>query len=108
MRSIKSVVITLPVGSQSIATVGIVGWWWMAKRNVGFMSILGLIWEWSMVTAEVRHGGGHGFGRMRCVTGVKPFSNVVRAAIPEGVVTMVSRRCMYGAHWTILREVRLC
>jgi hypothetical protein len=56
----------------------------------------------------VCHGGGPGCGRMGCVAGVKLFSNVVRAANPEGVVTMVSRSRRHGAHWTFLREMRLC
>jgi hypothetical protein len=80
----------------------------MAKCHVRLMFISGLIGEWSMLTAEVRHGGGLGYGRMGCFAGVKPVSNVVRAAIPERVVTMVSRSCRYGAQWTVLREVRLC
>jgi hypothetical protein len=32
-------VIALPVERQIIATFGSVGWWWMAKRSVGFISI---------------------------------------------------------------------
>jgi hypothetical protein len=39
--------------------------------------------------------------------GLKYFSIVVRFAIPEEVVMMVSRNCKHGAHRTILlREVR--
>jgi hypothetical protein len=60
------------------------------------------------VTAEARPSGGHGSGRMGSGAGVKPFSNVVRAAIPKGVMTMVSRSSKHGAHWTLLREARLC
>jgi hypothetical protein len=37
---------------------------------------------WSMVTAEVRHGDGPDCGRMGCIAGVKPFPNVMGAAIP--------------------------
>jgi hypothetical protein len=57
----------------------------MAKRPVGFISISELTGVWSTVTVEVRHGGVSRMGRMGCVAGVKPFSKMVRAAIPEGV-----------------------
>jgi hypothetical protein len=69
MRSRERVVIDLPLGRQSIATVGMVGWWWMANCHVGVMFISGLIGEWSMVTAKLRHGGGHGCGRMGALRG---------------------------------------
>jgi hypothetical protein len=35
--------------------------------------------------------------------GSKPFLKAVRAAIPDGVVMMVSRSCMQGAHCTVCR-----
>jgi hypothetical protein len=57
------------------------------------------------VTVKMRHGDGPGCGSMGLVVGVKPFSNVVRAAIHDRVVMMVSRSSKHGAHWTILREV---
>jgi hypothetical protein len=80
----------------------------MAKCLVGFMSISELMGVWSIVTAEVPHGEGLGCEWMGCEAGVKPFSNGVRAAIPEGVVTMVSRSCKHGEYWIVSREVRLC
>jgi hypothetical protein len=44
---------------------------------------------------------------MDCVAGVLHFPIVARIAIPEGVAMIVSRSCWQGAHWTVLREVRL-
>jgi hypothetical protein len=40
--------------------------------------------------------------------GGETFSNVVRAAIREGMVMMVSESCKHGAYSTTVRVVRLC
>jgi hypothetical protein len=39
-----------------------------------------------------------GGGRLGCVAGVRTFSNVVRAAILEKLVIMVSRSCKHGRY----------
>jgi uncharacterized membrane protein len=89
--------IDIHVKRHMTATFGTDGWWWMAKCHVSFISISGLIGVWSEVIADVRQGNCRGCGTMGGVVGVKCFSNVLRAAMLEGVVVMMSRSCCsYG------------
>jgi hypothetical protein len=73
-----------------MATSGTEGWRLMAKCPVGFISISRLIGVWSMITADERQGVGEGMGRMGLVAGMKSLLNTLRAAMPEGIVVMVS------------------
>jgi hypothetical protein len=43
-----------------------------------------------MVTADGRQDFGEGMGRMGLVAGMKSLLNTLRAAMPEGIVVMVS------------------
>jgi hypothetical protein len=53
IRSREGAVTTLLVGRQRMPTSGMGGWWWIAKDNVGFMSISGLI---GVVNGDYRGG----------------------------------------------------